>query len=163
MLGPTNRTASLSPDVNDPGGRNITFVALVDAYREAMRGLLAGGVDLIMIETVFDTLNAKAAIYAIETEFQRSGVRVPVMVSGTITDASGRTLSGQTPGSVLDFDRPCGAAHRRAQLRARRRAAAAARRVARTRRRVATSACIPMRACRTSSADTTSRRRTWRA
>jgi 5-methyltetrahydrofolate--homocysteine methyltransferase len=97
VLGPTNRTASLSPDVNDPGGRNITFVALVDAYREALRGLLAGGIDLIMVETVFDTLNAKAAIYAIESEFQRSGVRLPVMVSGTITDASGRTLSGQTP------------------------------------------------------------------
>jgi 5-methyltetrahydrofolate--homocysteine methyltransferase len=96
ILGPTNRTASLSPDVNDPGRRNITFVALVDAYTEALRGLLDGGVDLIMIETVFDTLNAKAAIYAIETEFERRRVRLPVMVSGTITDASGRTLSGQT-------------------------------------------------------------------
>jgi len=97
VLGPTNRTASLSPDVNDPGGRNITFVGLVDAYVEAIRGLLAGGIDLIMVETVFDTLNAKAAIYAIETEFARCGARLPVMISGTITDASGRTLSGQTP------------------------------------------------------------------
>jgi 5-methyltetrahydrofolate--homocysteine methyltransferase len=96
VLGPTNRTASLSPDVNDPGGRNVTFVALVDAYTEALRGLLDGGVDLIMVETVFDTLNAKAAIYAIETEFARRRIRLPVMVSGTITDASGRTLSGQT-------------------------------------------------------------------
>ncbi len=97
VLGPTNRTASLSPDVNDPGGRNVTFVALVDAYSEALKGLLAGGVDLIMIETVFDTLNAKAAIFAIESEFARRGERIPVMISGTITDASGRTLSGQTP------------------------------------------------------------------
>ncbi len=97
VLGPTNRTASLSPDVNDPGGRNVTFVALVEAYTEALQGLLAGGVDLIMIETVFDTLNAKAAIFAIESEFARVGNRIPVMVSGTITDASGRTLSGQTP------------------------------------------------------------------
>jgi 5-methyltetrahydrofolate--homocysteine methyltransferase len=97
VLGPTNRTASLSPDVNDPGGRNITFVALVEAYTEAIRGLMAGGIDLIMIETVFDTLNAKAAIFAIESEFARLTRRIPVMVSGTITDASGRTLSGQTP------------------------------------------------------------------
>ena len=97
VLGPTNRTASLSPDVNDPAGRNVTFVALVDAYTESIRGLMAGGVDLIMIETVFDTLNAKAAIFAIESEFIRRGTRIPVMVSGTITDASGRTLSGQTP------------------------------------------------------------------
>ncbi len=97
VLGPTNRTASLSPDVNDPGKRNVTFVELVDAYAEALRGLLAGGIDLIMIETVFDTLNAKAAIYAIETEFAARGSRIPVMISGTITDASGRTLSGQTP------------------------------------------------------------------
>jgi 5-methyltetrahydrofolate--homocysteine methyltransferase len=96
VLGPTNRTASLSPDVNDPGRRNVTFVALVDTYTEALRGLLDGGVDFIMVETVFDTLNAKAAIYAIETEFARRAVRLPVMISGTITDASGRTLSGQT-------------------------------------------------------------------
>jgi 5-methyltetrahydrofolate--homocysteine methyltransferase len=97
VLGPTNRTASLSPDVNDPGSRNVTFDALVVAYSEAIRGLLAGGVDLFMIETVFDTLNAKAAIFALETEFAAQHIRVPVMISGTITDASGRTLSGQTP------------------------------------------------------------------
>ncbi len=97
VLGPTNRTLSLSPDVNNPAGRNVTFVELVAAYAEATRGLLTGGVDLIMIETVFDTLNAKAAIYAVEAEFTRRGSRVPVMISGTITDASGRTLSGQTP------------------------------------------------------------------
>ena len=121
VLGPTNRTASLSPDVNDPGGRNVTFVELVDAYTEATRGLLAGGVDLIMIETVFDTLNAKAAIYAIEVGVQRdAAVRVPVMISGTITDASGRTLSGQTPEAFWISIAHAAAAHRRAQLRTRR-------------------------------------------
>ena len=96
VLGPTNRTASLSPNVNDPGSRNVTFVELVVAYTEALRGLLDGGVDFVMVETVFDTLNAKAAIFAIESEFERRRIRLPVMVSGTITDASGRTLSGQT-------------------------------------------------------------------
>jgi 5-methyltetrahydrofolate--homocysteine methyltransferase len=97
VLGPTNRTASLSPDVSDPGRRNVSFAELVDAYGESTRGLLAGGVDLLMVETVFDTLNAKAAIFAIEAEFAARGARVPIMISGTITDASGRTLSGQTP------------------------------------------------------------------
>ena len=97
VIGPTNRSASISPDVNDPGARNIRFLELVEAYAEAARGLVAGGVDLIMIETVFDTLNAKAALYALEDVFQGAGQRLPVMVSGTITDASGRTLSGQTP------------------------------------------------------------------
>lgn len=96
VLGPTNRTASISPDVNDPALRNISFEQLVDAYRSATRALLAGGVDLLMIETIFDTLNAKAAIFAVETEFEAQGMRVPIMISGTITDASGRTLSGQT-------------------------------------------------------------------
>jgi 5-methyltetrahydrofolate--homocysteine methyltransferase len=96
VLGPTNRTASLSPDVNDPGFRNVSFDDLVVAYREAVRGLLDGGADLLLVETIFDTLNAKAAIYAIEAHFAAVGVRVPVMISGTITDASGRTLSGQT-------------------------------------------------------------------
>jgi 5-methyltetrahydrofolate--homocysteine methyltransferase len=95
-LGPTNRTASISPDVNDPASRNITFDALVETYAEAARGLLDGGADLLLIETIFDTLNAKAAIFAIEGVFERRGERVPVMISGTITDASGRTLSGQT-------------------------------------------------------------------
>jgi len=96
-LGPTNRTASISPDVSSPGYRNITFDDLVAAYSEAVRGLLEGGADLLMIETIFDTLNAKAAIFAIEEEFDRRGARWPVLISGTITDASGRTLSGQTP------------------------------------------------------------------
>jgi 5-methyltetrahydrofolate--homocysteine methyltransferase len=95
-LGPTNRTASLSPDVNDPGLRNITFDELVVAYREAAEGLIAGGVDLLLVETVFDTLNAKAALYAIAEVFDALGERLPVMVSGTITDLSGRNLSGQT-------------------------------------------------------------------
>lgn len=96
-LGPTNRTASISPDVNDPGFRNVTFDELVDTYDEALRGLVDGGVDLIMVETIFDTLNSKAAIYAIMRYFDEVGRRWPVMISGTITDASGRTLSGQTP------------------------------------------------------------------
>ncbi|ARD40027.1 methionine synthase [Edwardsiella ictaluri] len=96
VLGPTNRTASISPEVNDPACRNITFDQLVAAYRESARALIEGGVDLLMIETVFDTLNAKAAVYALECEFAALGVTLPVMISGTITDASGRTLSGQT-------------------------------------------------------------------
>jgi 5-methyltetrahydrofolate--homocysteine methyltransferase len=96
VLGPTNRTASLSPDVNDPGFRNVSFDALVETYSDAVRGLLDGGADLLLVETIFDTLNAKAALFAIETHFEAAGTRVPVMISGTITDASGRTLSGQT-------------------------------------------------------------------
>ncbi|BAO31336.1 methionine synthase [Sulfuritalea hydrogenivorans] len=96
VLGPTSRTASLSPDVNDPGARNITFDALVADYVEAARGLTEGGVDILLVETIFDTLNAKAALFAIEKFFDEAGRRWPVMISGTITDASGRTLSGQT-------------------------------------------------------------------
>ncbi|MCW6567733.1 methionine synthase [Yersinia ruckeri] len=96
VLGPTNRTASISPKVNDPAFRNVSFDQLVEAYRESTRALVEGGVDIIMIETVFDTLNAKAATFAVESEFEALGVLLPVMVSGTITDASGRTLSGQT-------------------------------------------------------------------
>ena len=96
-LGPTNRTASISPDVNDPGARNVTFDALAAAYSDAVEGLVEGGADLILVETVFDTLNAKAALFAITSYFERVGQRLPVIVSGTITDASGRTLSGQTP------------------------------------------------------------------
>jgi 5-methyltetrahydrofolate--homocysteine methyltransferase len=95
-LGPTTKTASISPDVNDPGFRNISFDALVTAYGEALRGLIDGGADLILVETIFDTLNAKAALFAIETEFDKRGARLPLIISGTITDASGRTLSGQT-------------------------------------------------------------------
>ena len=96
-LGPTNRTASISPDVNDPGFRNINFDQLVVTYTEAVRGLIDGGCDVLMVETVFDTLNAKAALFAIDQYFEAHAVRLPVMISGTITDASGRTLSGQTP------------------------------------------------------------------
>lgn len=96
VLGPTSRTASLSPDVNRPGFRAITFDELRVAYREAADGLIDGGADVLMVETVFDTLNAKAALFAIEEAFDARGARLPVMVSGTITDASGRTLSGQT-------------------------------------------------------------------
>src|SRR5258706_5329767 len=96
VLGPTSRTASISPDVNDPGFRNVSFDELVACYTECVRGLLDGGVDLLMVETVFDTLNCKAALFAIDDYLGRHGLQVPVMVSGTITDASGRTLSGQT-------------------------------------------------------------------
>jgi 5-methyltetrahydrofolate--homocysteine methyltransferase len=95
-LGPTNRTASLSPDVNDPGFRNISFDELAAAYSEVSRALIAGGVDILLIETVFDTLNAKAALYAVREVFDEVGRELPIIVSGTITDASGRTLSGQT-------------------------------------------------------------------
>ncbi|MBO3703535.1 MAG: homocysteine S-methyltransferase family protein, partial [Candidatus Accumulibacter sp.] len=95
-LGPTSRTASISPDVNDPGYRNTSFDELVGTYSEAVRGLCEGGVDIILVETVFDTLNAKAALFAVEQYFEQVGRRWPVMISGTITDASGRTLSGQT-------------------------------------------------------------------
>ena len=96
VLGPTSRTASISPDVNDPGFRNTSFEELRLAYREAVAGLIDGGADTLMVETIFDTLNAKAALYAIEEEFEARGARLPVMISGTITDRSGRTLSGQT-------------------------------------------------------------------
>jgi 5-methyltetrahydrofolate--homocysteine methyltransferase len=95
-LGPTSRTASMSPDVNDPGYRAVTFDDLETAYREEVEALIDGGVDLLLIETVFDTLNAKAAIFAVETAMEARGVRLPVIISGTITDRSGRTLSGQT-------------------------------------------------------------------
>ena len=96
VLGPTSRTASISPDVNDPGYRNVSFDELVATYDEAIRGLTDGGADLLLVETIFDTLNAKAALFALEQFFERAGRRWPVMISGTITDASGRTLSGQT-------------------------------------------------------------------
>ncbi|WP_371366428.1 methionine synthase [Pseudomonas sp. QL9] len=96
VLGPTSRTCSISPDVNDPGFRNVTFDELVENYSEATRGLIEGGADLILIETIFDTLNAKAAIFAVQGVFEELGIELPIMISGTITDASGRTLSGQT-------------------------------------------------------------------
>ncbi len=96
VLGPTSRTLSISPDVNDPGFRNVTFEALVEDYYDSAKGLMEGGADLLLIETIFDTLNAKAAIFAVEQLFADLGRRLPIMISGTITDASGRTLSGQT-------------------------------------------------------------------
>lgn len=101
-MGPTNKTASLSPDVNDPGYRSVTFDELVLAYTEQAKALIEGGVDLLLVETVFDTLNAKAALFAIEALFRGKNIRLPVMVSGTITDASGRTLSGQTIEAFLN-------------------------------------------------------------
>jgi 5-methyltetrahydrofolate--homocysteine methyltransferase len=100
-IGPTNRTLSLSPDVNRPAYRNITFDELATAYQQQADALLEGGVDVLLIETVFDTLNAKAALYAVQEAFEQRGQQVPVMVSGTITDASGRTLSGQTTEAFL--------------------------------------------------------------
>jgi len=100
-IGPTNRTLSLSPDVNRPAYRNITFDELATAYQQQAEALLEGGVDVLLIETVFDTLNAKAALYAVQEAFEQRGQQVPVMVSGTITDASGRTLSGQTTEAFL--------------------------------------------------------------
>lgn len=96
VVGPTSRTASLSPDVNDPGYRNTDFDALVADYEVAVEGLISGGADLILIETIFDTLNAKAAVFAVQNTFEKLGIELPIMISGTITDASGRTLSGQT-------------------------------------------------------------------
>ncbi len=101
VVGPTSRTASISPDVNDPGYRNVTFEELYDNYYEACDALVKGGADIIMVETIFDTLNAEAAIYAIEQYFNDNGQRLPIMISGTITDASGRTLSGQTAEAFL--------------------------------------------------------------
>lgn len=95
-MGPTNRTCSISPDVNDPGYRNVSFDELRIAYKSAAQGLLEGGSDILIVETIFDTLNAKAALFAIEELFDEQGWRVPIMISGTLTDASGRTLSGQT-------------------------------------------------------------------
>jgi len=96
-IGPTSRTASISPDVNDPSFRNVTFDDLRRVYREAALALIEGGVDLVLVETIFDTLNAKAALFAIDELFEETGATLPVMVSATITDLSGRTLSGQTP------------------------------------------------------------------
>ena len=100
-IGPTNRTASISPDVNDPGFRAVSFDGLAKAYREQAAALLDGGADILLVETVFDTLNAKAALFAISEELEARGLEVPVMVSGTITDQSGRTLTGQTPEAFL--------------------------------------------------------------
>jgi 5-methyltetrahydrofolate--homocysteine methyltransferase len=100
-IGPTNRTASISPDVNDPGFRGITFDELVTAYYQQIGALIDGGVDILLVETVFDTLNAKAALFAIDSYFEEKNVQLPIMVSGTITDQSGRTLTGQTTEAFL--------------------------------------------------------------
>jgi 5-methyltetrahydrofolate--homocysteine methyltransferase len=100
-IGPTNRTASLSPDVNDPGFRAVTFDELKTTYAEQIQGLIDGGSDMLLVETIFDTLNAKACLYAIQEIFEDKNIEIPVMVSGTITDASGRTLSGQTTEAFL--------------------------------------------------------------
>ena len=100
-IGPTNRTASISPDVNDPGFRGITFDELVTAYYQQIGALIDGGVDILLVETVFDTLNAKAALFAIDEVFDEKGIKLPIMVSGTITDQSGRTLTGQTTEAFL--------------------------------------------------------------
>lgn len=100
-IGPTNRTASISPDVNDPGFRGVTFDELVIAYKEQTTSLIDGGVDILLVETVFDTLNAKAALFAIDEVFDEKGIKLPIMVSGTITDQSGRTLTGQTTEAFL--------------------------------------------------------------
>ena len=100
-IGPTNRTASISPDVNDPGFRGISFDELVNAYKEQVNALMDGGVDLLLVETIFDTLNAKAALFAIDEVYEIRGVQLPIMVSGTITDQSGRTLTGQTTEAFL--------------------------------------------------------------
>jgi 5-methyltetrahydrofolate--homocysteine methyltransferase len=100
-IGPTNRTASISPDVNDPGFRGISFDELVHAYKEQVKALMDGGVDLLLVETIFDTLNAKAALFAIDEVYEERGVKLPIMVSGTITDQSGRTLTGQTTEAFL--------------------------------------------------------------
>src|SRR5690606_497972 len=107
-IGPTNRTASISPDVNDPGFRGVSFDQLAGAYAEQVRALIDGGVDILLVETIFDTLNAKAALYAIQEVFEEKNIPfepseggIPIMVSGTITDASGRTLSGQTTEAFL--------------------------------------------------------------
>jgi 5-methyltetrahydrofolate--homocysteine methyltransferase len=100
-VGPTNRTASISPDVNDPGFRGISFDELVHAYKEQVNALMDGGVDILLVETIFDTLNAKAALFAIDEVYEERGVKLPIMVSGTITDQSGRTLTGQTTEAFL--------------------------------------------------------------
>ena len=158
-MGPANRTATISPDVNDPAFRNITFDQLRETYREATRGLIKGGSDVIMIETVFDTLNCKAAIYAIEEVYEEMGVRLPVWISGTITDLSGRTLTGQTPEAFWHSVRHADPFRHRAELRAGRQGTA--RLCRRSGGGRATRWCrrIPMPACPTSSAAMTSRRR----
>ena len=127
-VGPTNMTLSISPRVEDPGYRSISFAGLAAAYEEQIDALIEGGVDLLLIETIFDTLNAKAAIVAARRSLARAGTQLPLMISGTITDRSGRTLSGSDTGRVLAVDPPRATAHGRTELRARCRGDAAAHR-----------------------------------
>ena len=134
-IGPTNRTASISPDVSSPGFRAVTFDDLRAAYGEQIKGLLDGGADLLLVETIFDTLNAKAALYAIAEITEERGIDVPVMISGTITDKSGRLLSGQLPEAFWNSVRHAQTDHHRLQLRARRRGSARPYRRHRPRRR----------------------------
>ena len=161
-LGPTNRTASISPDVNNPGFRAVTFGDLRLAYGEQLRGLIDGGADIILIETIFDTLNAKAAIFACEEIFAEKGIRLPVMISGTITDLSGRTLSGQTPTAFWHSVRHAKAVHHRPQLRARRRAMRPHLAELSRRRRHAGLRLSQCRPARTPSGDMTRRPSSWR-
>ena len=137
VLGPTNRTASISPDVNDPGFRNIRFEDLADTYEEAALALIEGGVDFLMIETIFDTLNAKAAIFAVQQAFEKCGEKLPVMISGTITDASGQNAVRPDDRSLLELGPPCRAVHDWPELCARRERPASLRRRAITRCRYA--------------------------
>ena len=159
VLGPMNRTLSLSPDVNDPGFRAVNFDQVKDAYLEAVAALVEGGADILLVETIFDTLNAKAALFAIDEYFERSGVRLPIMISGTITDASGRTLSGQTPEAFWNSVRHARPLSDRLQLRAGRAGSCA--RTWRSSRASPTrsSPRTPTRACPTRWRSTTSCRR----
>ena len=161
-IGPTNRTASISPDVSNPGYRAVTFDDLRAAYGEQIKGLLDGGADLLLVETIFDTLNAKAALYAIAEITEERGIDVPVMISGTITDKSGRLLSGQLPEAFWNSVRHAKPDHHRLQLRARRRGSARPYRRYRPRRRYAglrLSECRPAQRIRRSM---TRARNTWR-
>ncbi len=160
-LGPTNRTASISPDVSNPGFRAISFDQLRAAYGEQVRGLIDGGADLLLIETIFDTLNAKAAIYAIGEICDERDIDLPVMISGTITDRSGRLLSGQTPAAFWNSVRHAAPVTVGPQLRARRQGDARAYRRDSAASPTPSSAPIPMPACPTNSAITTRARNSW--
>jgi methionine synthase I (cobalamin-dependent) len=162
-MGPTNRTASISPDVNNPGFRNTSYDELVEAYSEQARGLIEGGADVLLIETIFDTLNAKAAGFAALTVFDEMGVELPLLISGTITDRSGRTLSGQTPEGLLLLHAAPQALCARPQLCARRRADAPLHRRDRCRRRHARHRLPQRRPCPTPWASTTRARARWPA
>ena len=144
-IGPTPKTASISPDVNDPGARNVDFDTLRAAYYEQAEGLLDGGVDLFLVETIFDTLNAKAAIFALDELFEARGERLPIIISGTVTDASGRILSGQTIARLLALGAPCQTPGDRPELRLGRRADAPVHRRALAHRRRHLHQLLPQR------------------